>query len=239
MKFAIILQFSEHDCALASRTARLIAELEPKFNDDWEFVFSVKSGAELDHVTFEFVAQKFKTRVMMGTRRDVGWPDGPNAQWCETVLWAFKEKRDGKADWDYIFTTEPDIVPLSPDWLTQLKIFTESVGTDIVGVRHPDHINGNMILKPEFAYEHKLFGAPSGVAWDMYWAGLTVSRAADCPLMKNLYKRTEIGEKELFEPRALGLPPVFVHGIKDHSGQNIVAKKFGIDLERNLRFTRE
>lgn len=238
MKFALIMQFSEFDTARMVRTMRLITALQQDFNKDWEIVFSIKTGAELPEDLAEHVATKFKTRVFRGQRRDVGWPDGPNAQWCETALWAFKEKREGKADWDYIFTTEPDIVPLSPDWLAALQSFVEAVGTNVVGVRHPDHINGNMILKTEFAFEHKLFGAPSGVAWDMYWAELMVANASDCPMMKNLYKRVEITEAELFEPRSTGITPFFVHGIKDLSGEKIVAAKHKIDLDVPLRYLR-
>ncbi len=233
MKFALIMQFSQHDEAMMERTMRLIVGLENEFNKDWDLVFSIKSGAELNNATAELAATRFRTFTMRGNRRDVGWPDGPNAQWCETSLWAYTEKRAGKVDWDYIFTTEPDIVPLSPDWLKQLQSFAEKANTPVVGVRHPDHINGNLLMKTEFAFENKLYGAPAGVAWDMYWAPLMVGNATDCPLMKNLYKRTEITEAELFEPRAPGIIPVFVHGIKDRSGIDIIAKKHKIDLDKN------
>lgn len=233
MKLAIILQISQHDLELAKKTCRLIAELEPAFNEQWEFVFSMKYGTDIDNATAGMMSQKFKTRVMRGTRRDVGWPDGPNAQWCDTVLWAFKEKREGKADWDYIFTTEPDIVPLNPFWLQQLAEFiAEHQEIPVMGVRHEDHVNGNLIIRPEFPMENKMFGVGGSVAWDMFWAPIIIPNAIDCPLMKNLYKRVAISDEELFAPRVGTIKPCFVHGVKDGSGHDAVIRKFGLEVDR-------
>lgn len=240
MKFALAFQFCSYDFEQAKSTCALLERMEEKPNEEIDFVFCVKrdlKDAPLNRLV-EMMSRKFSVQVFQGTRSDAGWPDGPNAQWCETMLWAFEQKRREKVAWDYVFTTEPDIVPLSRDWLKQLTVFVEGSGKSVVGVCHEDHINGNAFFKTEWAHENKMYGAPSGVAWDMKWAPGNLAAGADCPLMKNLYKRTEITEEELYAPRVLGIQPVFVHGIKDLSAQAIVAKKFDLDLNLNPLFSR-
>lgn len=248
MKLALIMQYSVHDEPQMARLCRLIAAMEPAFNKDVDFVFSIKHGAPTNNQAMALISEKFNVIVFRGNRRDVGWPDGPSAQWCETMDWAYRETRPmyygvaaGKRAWDYVLTTEPDIVPLCRDWLAKLMAFVESAAVPVVGVDHGDHINGNAFFKPDYAALNKMHGAPSGQAWDMYWAKQNLENSVDCPLMNNIYNaadREGCNEEMLYSERIPGITPVFVHGIKGNQAQDIIAKKFGIDLDKSLTSVR-
>src|ERR1700757_595830 len=108
------MQYCDLDFKTMKEAVRLILDLEPKGNEQVDFVFSVKPDAPFDRLLANDVERKFNVVVLNGSRRDKGWPEGPNAQWYDTMMMAYGNKREGKNKWEYIFTTEPDIVPLEP-----------------------------------------------------------------------------------------------------------------------------
>lgn len=240
-KIALCLQYYQGDYELMRKTCALIAAMEPDFNKDYEFIFSIKRGAEVCPKTVGKVSEKFKTYLYHNQRREEGHPSGPNAQWCETMLWAYDQRRQDKNDWDYVFTIEPDIVPLSPNWLHKLRtaLYEEKV-MPIMGVvmgDHPvPHVNGNAFFKTDFCFEHNIHGAPSGAAWDCHFAYKMLPLTKDCPLMKNLYNQRNVSEAELYARRTPNVEPVFVHGIKDLSAYNIVVQNNA--LENEVKFKR-
>jgi hypothetical protein len=231
-RLALCIQYSKYDFEQMKLTCRLLADLQKlhgKDHPELSFVFSVKKGAPVDRKTTHLMQDTFgDVRIFQGTRTEEGHPDGCNAQWAETMMWAYLERRDKRAKWDYIFTTEPDIVPLCPDWLVKLREELEKTDKMIMGVAHHDHVNGNAFFHYDYTVEKRMYGSPCGIPWDMNFGAENLKNVHDTGLMKNLYRAREVNEVELFNPRLGGIEPVFVHGIKDASGEKVVRDKYDL-----------
>ena len=167
------------------------------------------------------------------SRREVGFPAGPNGVWCDTMHHlCTREVREGGC-YNCVLTTEVDALPLRVDWVEVLisawKRENKAVlGQWVDGGEHAcGHINGNALFAPQIlANEVYLIGCPEQNAWDTYFAPVFKRLGwADIPEIRSLYRKTDLKAAELKELVASGC--VWLHGIKDNSAIALVRSTMG------------
>ena len=159
-KLALVLQFWDGDRDAAFRNALRIADNEPTFRKDVEFVFVSRFDSLLDKEVVAKVAKKFKTSSFHCTRKGTGWPSGCNDMWADWVCTGAMGKIFSH-EWDDVkamFTFEADAIPVHTDWIDQLSAEWDRAaekGKYIVGCFMPPpqngpvgHINGNALFAP-------------------------------------------------------------------------------------------
>lgn len=234
-RLLVLLQFWEGDKALAMRLARLLADLEPAFNKDVDFMFCARFDCTHDSDTMNYVSKKFGVFKYTCRRRATGWPYGCN----ELVhdLWAELLRASEAPSFNYsaAYFLEADNVPLRKDWAAALMeewAEARAKGLMILGAWSPDHseyghVNGNMIFRPDLSRHVKgLEGCAPNVAWDVAHTFRYHHLWHKSQLIKNMYKVRNISEEELYAPVSPGGPvPAVVHGIKDDSAWKIISEK--------------
>lgn len=242
VKVLICLQYwnaweeeNEGDFRDAMALADIIAKIQSKPDKDVDFMFAPRFDSDdPDYDTQQRLKGKFREVIVRRSEREaVGWPTGCNNLWHDCMMWAYRQVKEGKKDWDFVLTIEGDCVPTAIDWLAQLKDYWKKNfdidDTLIMGhmVEHGvPHINGNAMFSPWLNQKFpEAYGTPPHAAWDMYWAPRFNEVAIDCPLIQSNWRCDTITKAELFEPRLDGIKPVLVHGVKDGSARAIITKE--------------
>lgn len=167
-----------------------------------------------------------------------GWPAGPNCCW-ETML-REASTLPGKVG---IFGVEPDCIPLSRDWVHQLKAEWESSNKLIIGhmeSENGNHINGNAIYDSRLIKTYPTCtNFPANFAYDWCNSALFNSVGKDTNLIVQDY-HFGLDRKELtaniFEAfRKNGTRPVWFHGVKTDSGVDIAQKVLIRDAQLFMR----
>jgi hypothetical protein len=237
-KICLILQCYNGDKAIAMELARLIADLEEGVCPYADFMFVFRHDTEIDQETVQYVARKFASvYTFKNIRKTSGWPQGCNDLFFESYIhFCLKIKR---GEWDYAAALffESDCVPLYSDWISQLYHEWNQQNKLILGYvygenEHPyPHVNGNLIISPEFYKKNPQFYACSGIkGWDVAHARTMIKHATESRLIYNDYSRQEIAFLELFSkkwrPKLGWIYPVFYHGVKGRSALQHVKEKF-------------
>lgn len=180
------LQFSPEDKSQAMSLARLMADLEPGPQDKMGFMFCPRFDTLVDTRTEACVREKFPdTKIYQCRNQITGWPRGPNAMVHEIYSLFHQQCVMQRTDqWHYaaIFFGEPDCIPLSRDWITQ--IWNEwhecdwrwALGNQQLVLGHwmtkddsdcgVPHINGNCLISPGFLTVYPQFRVTALGAWD-------------------------------------------------------------------------
>jgi hypothetical protein len=229
-KLALVLQFWDGDRDAAFRNALRIADNEPAFRKDVEFVFVSRFDSLLDKEVAAKVAKKFKTSSFRCTRRGTGWPSGCNDMWADWVCTGAMGKVFSR-EWDDVkamFTFEADAIPVHTDWIDRLSAEWDRAaekGKYIVGCFMPPpqngpvgHINGNALFAPDlFRRQSCVLGCNPGVGWDAAHAGQFEPHWYPTPLITNYYRAVNVAEKHIRRAAEDGRTPVVIHGAKDLS----------------------
>jgi hypothetical protein len=229
-KLVLCTQFWAGDREAAMRNARRIADNEPKFRDDAEFLFVARFDSTHDRATVEHVSKKFKVSTWTATRHGTGWPAGCNDTWCDTACNYFlRQLYDGK--WDNvkaILTFEGDCIPVMRDWISQLSAEWDRAaakGKFVVGAFMPPpvngpygHINGNSMYPPDlFERVPAVLGCDPTQGWDYALAPQFRNHWYPTPLITNYYKAKNVAVKDIRRRAPDGRVPVLIHGTKDSS----------------------
>ena len=234
MKFLLALQFWDGDRAQALDTARLVADLEPRKNPEFDFLFSARIDSSHDRKVVEHVSRKFDTYTHMGRRRGTGWPAGCNDQWFDTMTRVYELCKTKKLpQYDAILTFEADCSPLRPGWLELLSAQWLRAKVKIMGslLQAPgEHINGNAFFSGNMDFlwkiAHKIIGCSPTGGWDYLMAPLFKQAGwFNCPLMRSEWTRALEFTKEEYE-RQLDAGLVFHHGMKNNSLQKLVRARW-------------
>ncbi len=228
MKFILALQFHEADKAKAMRLARFIADLEPFFRNDTEFLFVARFDCEHDHDTIRYVNSKFRVNWITSYTKWTGWPAGPNAMARDTLEYLAANRRDSGG----VLLFEPDCAPVSPSWITHLieewdrARFAERI---IMGAWRPSggadgHINGNCVLRPNIALQIGLDMIGPDLAWDCAIVPYVKNRWLATTLIKNCFESKDATGRDLFWNPIGQDAAVLVHGYKDDSAYNLAHK---------------
>ena len=230
----IALQFWEGDKEAAMRNARRIADIEPKFREDTEIMFCARFDCEFDEETITYVSLKFKTHRFRSARRGTGWPHGCN----ELALSSLHEvaNRYHTGEWlnfKAAFLMEADCVPVANEWLDYLHAEWDeaaSLGKEVAGCWLPfhgktfGHINGNLLIHPYLVRKRQIQGCAPDVGWDDWVAPQIEGVWFKTGFLKNLYRATEVAEKDILTPWIEGKKVGLIHGVKDLSIENYADK---------------
>lgn len=211
------------------KLARLIADIQPEYTREFKILFSARFDAKHDKATMEYVGKKFGVIQHTSSRREIGWPAGPNGMAHDLFMEAQARLRRGEwDDVDALWLLEADALPLTADWLQRIKREWRDSGKLIMGAWQREwspvgHINGNMLFSPTLADRVRgLEGCAPHIPWDTHHAVKFSRHWHKSGQMVNFYKRTNVTENEIYPP---GEPWCFVHGIKDDSAELIVRRR--------------
>lgn len=224
----LVLQVCPHDVEAAKDLARLMAEIEPTHRYDVDFILFIRRDVKEEHARdiLETIAPVFpRFRLLRGSRRDTGWPEGCNAMWEEMIDEVDHLMARRLVSGKVVLTFEPDCIPLRPDWINALRDEFVRLGVDFVGHAHNDpktHINGNLMLAPFATMKHKLPIPAFGEPWDVAAGPVTLRHGSDTNLIYQLYRLKEVPLEKIESLRKGGVVPALFHGIKDSSGRGAV-----------------
>lgn len=243
----IALQCHPDDCGQALALTQLICDIEPEKRKDVEFMISARMDTSAMTVQWieDAARQKFETvHVLWGKRHEVGWPDGPNAQWAETMMRASIMRKSGKTKATGILTMEPDCVPMRKDWIEVVKMEwqrCQDIGMKAIGHFHPSptsgnhpdrpakHLNGNAIFKIGLLREFPaLNGCPSTSGWDVFHSKTIIGFALDSDYFFQIYQLRHINASRLQSLRKNGQIPALFHGIKGEAGIQAMREILGL-----------
>lgn len=230
-KILITIQFWSGDRELAMGLGQLLARLEPKYSELADVLFVPREDPP-DRDVVETVSRRFKTFIYRPNVRAVGWPHAPNAVWFATMEWVWSMQRAKRTNYKAVLTTEGDGCPLAPDWIARLSEEWDKAKARVVGpylTTPMEHINGNAMLStdPEFLHwiARQVGGVPAWSAWDCHLARDFAKRGwRDCPIMKSHWRTPTMPAEQIEALIQEGV--VFLHGVKDRSVQDYVAKKY-------------
>ncbi len=236
-KILLALQFWEGDRAKAMQTARLIADLQPKRDDRFDFLFSARFDCPHDMETVRYVANKFAVHTFINkNRRGEGWPHGPNELWFGTVDHVYDFSQAQRfPQYRAILTFEADAYPLTPSWLSVLLEEwhkAEAKGVKMLGSMQPypaEHVNGNCLISGDSRYLHWISREVGGTSphggWDYVLRHEFKRRGwSDCSAMKSYWGSKSSTDTFLNRLSQEGV--VFLHGIKDESVVNYVRNRY-------------
>ncbi len=236
-RFILALQFFRDDRATAMRLARLLADIEPKFRDDIEFLFVARFDVDHDPETISYVAEKFTTNWITTHTKWMGWPAGCNGIAKDLLEWVSASRPEAPG----LLMIEPDCVPCTADWLTRIMDEWDAAvtaGAWQMGAWRPSggehgHVNGNCVIAPECA------GAMAGVitehtAWDCLVAPWVKHRWRLTDLIRNHFESKEatlasFHDREHDEESDI---PALLHGYKDDSAYEIARRLCGLEEAR-------
>lgn len=242
MKRGIVsITFWERDKAAAMKIARLIADLEPTFNEQVDFLFLSRFDCAHDAETVNYVARKFATHTYINkNRRGVGWPFSCNECFFGLLDWVYTMRLANKLpEYKWVLNTEPDSCPLRRDWLLRLDEAWDKAKVKVLGPIVPPgppetggvHCNGNSLYSADMEFLHhlarKLGGCNPTGGFDFLLAPLFRKMGwADCRLMRSWWHCGPQTEDSIFQLQREGV--VFLHGDKSDATHNIIRKQNGI-----------
>lgn len=231
---AVILQYHDGDRVRAEELARFIADIEPVARPDVKMRFWARYDAEhLGMETFRYVGRKFDVTWGHSRRKWQGWPAGPNGMVYDIIEDGMGAMLDvGWRDVTGLLLIEPDCVPLSRDWLTQLSgAWDKALADDkwIMGSWRnsgPEcgHINGNCIIRPDLRKKVDIRKAPQELAWDCFAAPYLKNSWEITGLIRNDFSSNDATVEKLRTPEVGFALPVLVHGYKDTSAFDIAKR---------------
>lgn len=248
-KLLIVLQCWSGDKDMAMKVARLLADIEQQPSQIADIMLVFK-GCSVDMDTVNYVAKKFsQVHTFQPRRISTGWPASCNDTFFESFGQFFMRCRSGAWDYDVAMFIEPDVVPLTVNWIETLRDEWYASGKHVVGAYfspsgpagyQQHHINGNMMIGWRFWKEVKGFhSCPINIGWDAAWAREILKHAMPSRYIFSDYARKSITCEEVFAKRNYppahphakdGCQPVLLHGVKDESAYNCVRNKFGLGV---------
>lgn len=238
LKLVIALQYHASDQPQAMRLAKMIADIEPAYRNDVEFVFVHRFDLDppsRDHPSVAAIRSKFLLHAHRTHTPWTGWPAGPNAMVMDFLQSMGTIAKD-LSDKCGVLLIEPDCVPLARDWLDALMLEWRTAKGDpwIMGAWRNSggahgHINGNCIVVPDFYYRAGMkHCVGQHEAWDCSVVhGDMRNRWLKTKLIKNEFQSIGATPATFYDSSA-GWMPVLVHGYKDDSAYNLAVKELGL-----------
>lgn len=227
----------------------LCADLEPQFSNLADFLmFPALKNRTRDFTSVEKLSQKFNVLDSRSTRKQRGWPTGPNAVAMDAFRHCHGLWKAGNFNYDAALLMEADCVPLQANWIERL--LGEWSGQQNLFLGHWDgpkgpsgsHMNGNLMFHPSAfdIYPDMAYGPVPGQPWDFMFWGFIRPNATPSRLIYSDYRlNTRYNPMKdcgrLFMPRQHTNPenPLFgekldisyLHGCKGLQGIGCVRKK--------------
>jgi len=231
----ICIPFWKNDLSQAFDLCRIIAGLQPNHVGNTAHIMLVaRQDCKHDINMTNIVMAKFNTFTLTSNSPLRGWPQGPNGMFGSTI---FHVASNQKNKYECMYWMEPDAIPLCPNWFADLLNAwrTRPSQTLIVGCRSDcngdgtgDHITGCALYHPNIARMMPELTSCSGVAWDYLLRAKIVALGSHTPLIENFYNAKNL-PMDICERSKIGVR--VIHGAKDRSVVNSVAKKYNIKLD--------
>ena len=233
---AICLQVCPKDVWLGLRLTKLICSIEREKRKDIEFIVSARRDTNMPAVDeiIKTAQGRFSTvKFIKGKRFGVGWPNGCNDLWQETMMRVYMMVNSKHIQSDGVLTFEADCLPLRPDWLDRLAeewMLTKLASKMVCGHAHswpeveaPTHINGNAIFATDTTDKYPVLnGCDAKSGWDAFHGALLLSIGRDTPMIFQKYRIKNATLDEVKAIRKQGEIPALFHGIKGDTGLTAV-----------------
>lgn len=237
----LALPFWSGDKVAAMRAARLVADLEPRFNEQFDFLFLARFDCTHDMETVNHVASKFAVHTYINRhRRGTGWPFGCNELFFGLLDYVYTQRLAGKIpEYKFILNFEGDSCPLRRDWLLRIEEAWDMAKVKVLGPMVPPgppetggkHINGNACYSADMEFLHhmarRLGGCSPAGGFDWILAPVFQKLGwANCPAMRSWWHcPPQIAESILQLQRE---DVVFLHGDKTESVHGIIRKQHSL-----------
>lgn len=238
-KILLVLQYFEGDKDAAHATARLIADVQPRFSQEADFLLVRQPGTTRDAEVVRQVSSKFYTFEHTQRIPAAGWPPQSNAFFLDTAAWLF-ERISTKTLPDYkaVLLLEFDDVPLRPDWISMLSAEWDKKQARVVGCVVDNkvdvwHINGNLLMSTETifldAIRSRGMPAPAS-AWDVVFAPMFRRwGAAHTSRIASFWRKETASDEFMLEQVRNGV--VMLHGIRDSSARRWARVSMGLGMD--------
>lgn len=231
----VVIPFWGGDKDKAMDLCKIIAGLQPHHVGNVCHVMLVaRQDAQHDINMIKTVMAKFNTFTHVSKSNLRGWPAGPNGMFGNTMIHISNNQK--KNNYEVVYWMEPDAIPLCPNWFADLQIAWRIRHPDalVVGCRSDcngdgtgDHITGCALYHPNIARLIPEITSCTSVAWDYHLRASIVAKGGHTPLIENFYNAKNL-PMDIVNRCELGVR--IIHGAKDNSVVNSVAKKYGIKL---------
>jgi len=216
------MQFWSRDREQAIAVMKLLADIEPQHNPDFDLLVSARFDCEYNPSFIKHVSRKFNVFTYQSTTKATGWPGGCNALWLDSMKHIHDRIKDGEMpQYKWVLCMESDDCPLSRTWLKELDTEWDELNMKVVGdvVPYPKHhINGNAMFSADLdflGFIRKIKKIPN-VGWDYVladrfrWWGW-----ASSPLIRSIWGTKTAQESTVNHFIDQGVR--MLHGVKDYS----------------------
>lgn len=232
----VVIPFWKGDFDQAMNLCKIIAGLQPHHVGSACHVMLVaRQDMKHDMNMIKIVMAKFNTFTHISKSNLRGWPAGPNGMFGTTMIHIANNNK--KNNYECIYWLEPDAVPICPNWFTDLhnvwkgkhpNALIMGCRSDCNGDGTGDHITGCALYHPNIAKLMPEITSCSGTAWDYHCRAKIVARGGHTNTIENWYKATNADPLLVVDRLSKGVR--IIHGFKDQSVINLVAKQYGIKL---------
>lgn len=230
----VCIPFWNGDKAQAMDLCKILAGLQDHHVGNICHVMLVaRQDCSHDVNMIKIVMAKFNTFTHITTSPLRGWPNGPNGMFGSTMSHIC---HNGKNKYECVYWMEPDAIPLCPNWFMDLLHVWRNRHIDawVIGCRSDcngdgtgDHITGCALYHPNIAKLMPEITSCTGQAWDYKYRAKIVARGSHTPLIENWYAKRN-APPDIIDRVNVGVR--IIHGFKDRSVVDQVAKKFAIKL---------
>jgi hypothetical protein len=223
------------------RIARLAADLEPHFNDHFDFLFLARFDTPQDDATIKYVSAKFNVQTYINRhRRGVGWPHGCNELFFGLMDYVYTMRLADKIpNYKFILNFEGDSCPLRRDWLLRLNEQWDAHKVKVLGPIIPPgppatggiHCNGNAMYSCDMDFLHwiarKLGGCSPMGGFDFLLAPQFRQWGwADCRIMRSWWHCSPLTPEVVENLQRENV--VFLHGDKSSATSDVIRKQNGL-----------
>lgn len=226
---ALCLQCYPGDTPVAMDLAKLFCELEPAVRDT-EFVLVYRKDCDLRLPKFfeELAGMRFaRAYARMARNHDVGWPGGSNMLAMSSFMEMSILNQQGLIKSDGFLLCEPDVIPITRDWIERLSAeweLTKTAGKEAFGHWGPPevHMNGNAVFRTDFFDRHPNIHIGSGCqGWDYFYREQYIALSRDSDLILSHWNRHGLTQAEWDELQKNGVRPALFHGVKTDQGRTL------------------
>jgi hypothetical protein len=214
---------------------KILAGLQPHHvGKEAHVMLIARQDCHHDQNMIKIVMAKFNTFTHVSKSPMKGWPDGPNGMFGSTMMHIANNQK--KNQYECVYWMEPDAIPLCPNWFSDLlQVWrTRHIKSLVVGCRGDcngdgsgDHITGCALYHPNIAKLMPEICGCTGQAWDYKYRAKIVANGGHTPLIENFYNARNL-PMDIVDRSKNGVR--IIHGAKDRSVVNSVAKKYGINI---------
>lgn len=231
----VCIPFWDGDKGKAFDLCRILTGLQPHHVGNIVHILLVaRQDCKHDPNMVKIIMAKFNCFTHVTNSPLRGWPNGPNGMFGKAMMHIANNNK--KNQYECVYWMEPDAIPLCPNWFMDLLHAwrTKHAKTLVVGCRgtidgnsQSDHITGCALYHPDIARLMPKLTSCTGMAWDYKYRAEILQVGGHTPMIENFYN-SKGADYAITNRVDLGVR--IIHGFKDRSVVEAVAKKYSIKL---------